>query len=571
MVGTPAERKTVSRSAGSVDDVRESWPQLPRLTPAVRLAGRPGARALDRVERALLRRRLPFRVGGGTPRRELVRHQQRLTVVEVDATATGRSVARANLDLVIRACDAAGVRYFLVPEPDSLTYRVGVEDAHWDDFVSALTTRGRSGPVYGGVGARTRTTYTRWEAPTTDTTLVAALRAQDDVDVFRPVVTRPRGPVLGRQWGCRVERWRSDPQRRLVAPTRNARAAFVSSAHSGRAMVEVAGGSVATLDAFTAAHVFDVEFPIDAVYLWVDGDDPAWQQRKAAALGAGRVEPDAATDARFRDGGELRYALRSLAQYAPWLRRVFLVTDGQVPSWLDVDAPGLTLVDHRDIFGGDGALPTFNSHAIGARLHHIDGLAEHYLYLNDDVFFGRDVTPNLFFEPSGLSRFFLSRLSLGFAETDDRLSHEAARRNVADLLHRDFGRAPTNLFYHSPVPQRRSVMQELEARYAEQFATTIGNQFRSVTDIEPNSWLHHYYAYLTGRAVPGRIAYTYVELPQPGAEAELRRLAKRRDRDVFCINDHDDTTAAQYDFVARWLRDYFPMPSPYEREGTPTG
>ena len=82
------------------------------------------------------------------------------------------------------------------------------------------------------------------------------------------------------------------------------------------------------------------------------------------------------------------------------------MTDGQVTEWLDRDADGLTVVDHTEIFGPGDALPTFNSHAIESRLHHIDGLAEHYLYLNDDVFFGRRVTPDQFFSPSGQSKFF---------------------------------------------------------------------------------------------------------------------------------------------------------------------
>ncbi|WP_412517728.1 hypothetical protein [Actinomadura madurae] len=70
------------------------------------------------------------------------------------------------------------------------------------------------------------------------------------------------------------------------------------------------------------------------------------------------------------------------------VRHIWLVTAGQVPGWLDVRVPGLTVVDHRDIFGGRGRLPTFNSHAIESQLHHIDGLAEHFLYVNGEI--GRD-------------------------------------------------------------------------------------------------------------------------------------------------------------------------------------
>lgn len=150
--------------------------------------------------------------------------------------------------------------------------------------------------------------------------------------------------------------------------------------------------------------------PIDVVYTWVDGGDPEWQARKAEALS--RMQPGglnefSANDERYRSHDELRYSLRSLDYFAPWINHVYLVTAEQIPEWLATSNPRITVVDHQEIFP-DGALPTFNSHAIEARLHHIPGLSEHFLYLNDDVFFGRQVQPELFFEGSGLSRFFLS-------------------------------------------------------------------------------------------------------------------------------------------------------------------
>ena len=542
-------------------------PLVPRLPLAARLRGRPGFDAADRRERERFERALPATGDGYAT----VRRDGRLLAVRPDATATGRSVARANLDLVVGLCEREGIDYFAVPEPNSLTARIAIAPGRWDAFTRALARPAPDGPVYVEIAARTRNTRTRFAALSTDPWLDGALAGQDRLEVFRPVAPGPDSPLLGVEWACRVEPWTAGEDDRVLAADRNPRAAFVDAALATPATVDVLGRPVATLAPFTRRHVFEVDFPVDAVYLWVDGGDPAWQARKAAALsalaGAGDtvVEPGAVADERFRDGGELRYSLRSLAAYAPWVRRVFLVTDGQLPGWLDRDAAGLTLVDHRELFGDAGRLPTFNSHAIGARLHHIEGLAEHYLYLNDDVFFGRDVTPAAFFEAGGLSKFFLSRTSLGFADDTHRPAHESARRNVADLLERDFGRTPANIFYHSPVPQRRSTMAELERRYPDEFARTWSNQFRSHTDIEPNSWLHHYYGYLTGRAVPASISYTYAELGRPEARPRLTRLARTRDRDVFCINDHVDATPDDHAFAADWLARYFPVPSRFEK------
>ena len=74
--------------------------------------------------------------------------------------------------------------------------------------------------------------------------------------------------------------------------------------------------------------------------------------------GPGSVEADdaiaetraASGRARYADRGELRYSMRSLHLFAPWVRRIHLVTAGQVPDWLDADHPRVNLVDHRDLF-----------------------------------------------------------------------------------------------------------------------------------------------------------------------------------------------------------------------------
>ncbi len=96
---------------------------------------------------------------------------------------------------------------------------------------------------------------------------------------------------------------------------------------------------------FASPDIDAVPFPIDAVYTWVDGSDPVWQARKAAALGV-RTRPSSAglasNDSRYASRDELRYSMRSLVAYAPWVRHIYLVTDDQVPAWLDRDHPMVT-------------------------------------------------------------------------------------------------------------------------------------------------------------------------------------------------------------------------------------
>jgi hypothetical protein len=127
----------------------------------------------------------------------------------------------------------------------------------------------------------------------------------------------------------------------------------------------------------------------------------------SAAAGAVEEKDDAADTNRFRDIDELRYSLRSLEQHASFIRRIYLVTDNQVPSWLNLTNPRLTIVSHRDIFPNATHLPSFSSPAIESHLHRIPGLSKRFLYFNDDVMLGRNIHLDDFITSRG-QRVFLS-------------------------------------------------------------------------------------------------------------------------------------------------------------------
>ena len=139
---------------------------------------------------------------------------------------------------------------------------------------------------------------------------------------------------------------------------------------------------------------------MDIVYTWVDGSDP--EHQKSYRRHSGEATTDLVEGAyRYRDNDELRYSLRSVERYAPWIERVFVVTNGQVPDWLDLSHPRLRLVTHDEIFPDPSHLPTFNACAIEQHLHRIPGLSDPFLYFNDDVLFGAPMRPEDFITPAG--------------------------------------------------------------------------------------------------------------------------------------------------------------------------
>eukprot|EP00002_Diphylleia_rotans_P001092 TRINITY_DN10607_c0_g1_i1.p1 TRINITY_DN10607_c0_g1~~TRINITY_DN10607_c0_g1_i1.p1 ORF type:complete len:1048 (+),score=167.37 TRINITY_DN10607_c0_g1_i1:41-3184(+) len=120
------------------------------------------------------------------------------------------------------------------------------------------------------------------------------------------------------------------------------------------------------------------------------------------------TESQKATTNRYRDNQELKYSLRSLEKNAPWIRHIYLVTNGQIPSWLDLNNPKLTVVPHSEIFLNKSHLPTFSSPSIETHLHRIPGLSKKFLYFNDDVFLGNKVTVDDFYTEAHGQKVFLA-------------------------------------------------------------------------------------------------------------------------------------------------------------------
>jgi hypothetical protein len=331
--------------------------------------------------------------------------------------------------------------------------------------------------------------------------------------------------------------------------------------------------SYSTRAGMTGNLIDDITFPIDVVYTWVDGADPAWRARRDAALSvvAEPLPPRAANESRYVSRDELRYSFRSVHSFAPWVRHIWLVVDDQIPSWLDPDHEQVSVVTHKELFGNTGKLPTFNSHAIESRLHHIEGLSEHFLYFNDDVFLGRLLPPQAFFEANGLSRIYLSTVKIDSGPVDiaDVPSTMAAKNNRRLIMER-FDRRVTFKMKHAPMALRRSVLAEIEEQYPDELAATACHQFRHPDDVSLTSSLHQYYSFLSGWATIGELAYMYLNISAPETPAVLRLALMSRRFDVFCINDTESdaiTFPKQHVLMQDFLDAYFPVAAPWEKQG----
>lgn len=329
-------------------------------------------------------------------------------------------------------------------------------------------------------------------------------------------------------------------------------------------------------------------FPIDIVLPWVDGADPQWQ------LAHDRYQPSSGSDnsaARYRDWDTLRYWFRGVEQYAPWVRTIHFVTWGHLPPWLDTHNPKLHVVNHQDYIPEE-YLPTFSSHTIELNLHRIEGLAEHFLYFNDDVFLSAPTRPEDFFIrglPADTAAFgivkntdvenFMPYIMLNMLAVIN--THFSKR----EMLKRDFfkwfspknGRHVLNSLYllpwgcytgfrnyHTCVPYLKSTFQTVWDTVPEILDRTCRHKFRSREDV--NQYLFRYWQLASGTFIPHRPNSAYLTMGQQNAQDAARVLAGHRYK-VVCVNDDP----LEFDFEAerqgliQAFETIFPNSSGFER------
>ncbi|MCW4386196.1 stealth family protein [Salinibacterium sp. SYSU T00001] len=403
--------------------------------------------------------------------------------------------------------------------------------------------------------------------------------------LFRPREAQTGTLRYGAECGVPLELWQHVESRRVrpvgdggatlvvddvIAPRPNVLLRHSTpSAELERATVELYGEEWPTLKGMFDTTSDDVTFDIDIVFSWVDGSSAEFQRQRAKRMASYVVGEGDDHEARFRQLDELKYAMRSVHLFAPWIRNIYIVTDSPRPEWL-AEHPRVSVLRSEEFFRDPSVLPTHNSHAVESQLHNIKGLSEHFLYSNDDMFFGRAVGPEMFFSPGGVSKFILSNTRIGVGERNpNRSGFENAARVNREVLRERFGVTITRHLEHAAAPLRRSVLRELEAEFPEEFARTAAAQFRQATDVSVTNSLYHYYALMTGQAVTQPEAKVrYVDTTAREGVKRMRQLLKRRNHDFFCLNDGsfpelDGEERAQ---AVRWfLERYFPIPAPWER------
>lgn len=303
---------------------------------------------------------------------------------------------------------------------------------------------------------------------------------------------------------------------------------------------------------------------IDVVIAWVDGGDGKWQEKRKQSVSDNQ---DMATE-QYRDWGLLPYALKSIALYAPWVRRIFLVTDSQIPACLDTMPDEvltkLTVVDHTDFIPKE-YLPTFNANPIELNFHRIEGLSEQFIYFNDDFLLTNSVEPTDFFvdgKPvdeaclngiNGKDNVFAGIQFHNMALMNKHYDIKAVRKSLGKWLHISYGKDNIRTLLllpfkrlqgirnpHGPMPLLKSTYEKVWKRDYEILHKTCLCKTRDESNV--SVYAMRYEQLLSANFMPKKSDNCYLEVTD-----SPRKIAKALEKaKSVCIND---VPMSEKDFV----------------------
>lgn len=249
---------------------------------------------------------------------------------------------------------------------------------------------------------------------------------------------------------------------------------------------------------------------IDIIIPWVDGNDPLWRAQKDKYDTKHEV-----SDVRFESWDNLQYVFRGIEKYMPWIHKVFFITWGHIPEWLNSSYEKLVIVKHEDYIPQE-FLPTFNSNTIEMNYFRIEELSENFILFNDDLFPLQPVPEEYYFrnnlpcEEAVETHFILKTDNI--AALSFQMIYACVNNMV--LINKNFDKRTVikenykkwfspvygerlshneNLKYwnhfesfvypHEAMPMKKSVLKEIWDKEPEMLRKASFNKFRSHTDV----------------------------------------------------------------------------------------
>ena len=310
------------------------------------------------------------------------------------------------------------------------------------------------------------------------------------------------------------------------------------------------------------------ENKIDLVYMWVNGNDI--EHKKSREFWQKKLnipESESNNVHKYIDHEELKYSLRSAMKNAPWIRKIFIVTNGQVPKWLDLSKTDkIQIITHEQIMPQD-SLPTFNSCAIEYCIHNISDLSEHFLLANDDCFFYRPITPDFFFEKDGKPIVRLQKTKIPKYKIKNYLYNRSIKYSN-DLFNKKFDTNYTLIPQHNIDAYSKSLYKECINTFPEEFDKVIHSKFR-IEGVQRIIFALHLIKqnkcklkYINRHKFYKHEDSLYIEI----SGCSMLKKIFRNSPYIICINDSCRVKDINLDNYKTFLQYLFPEKQDYEKD-----
>jgi len=327
---------------------------------------------------------------------------------------------------------------------------------------------------------------------------------------------------------------------------------------------------------------------IDFVVLWVDGHDPAWidefnkysPKKKDLSINI-KIE-------RYRDNGLLRYWFRGIENNAPWVRRIYFITNGQKPDWLNIENRKLFWVKHNDFIPNE-CLPLFNCNPIHMYLHKINDLSDKFVLFDDDMYLLNPVDKNYYFKhelprdyailrPLKIPDFFSHLLMNNLIEINKYFSkNEALKKYFCKYFNYRYGlrhfipsyyisrvnNFPGFLTKHFSQPYLKKTFEDVWSHSGDTLEAVSENRFRTISDI--TQYLFRYWQLAKGDFFPENINKyrRKYEVSLSNINLIKKTINEKKIKEI-CLNDTDCSDKV-YIEINNHFEKKFPYKSSFEK------
>lgn len=214
---------------------------------------------------------------------------------------------------------------------------------------------------------------------------------------------------------------------------------------------------------------------LDLVYLWCDDSDKTWSDNRKKHLPEEKLDKQVVCKGRFVQNDELKYSLRSVEKYMPWIRNIYIVSECRMPEWLKVNHPKIHIVKEKDLLGKYA--PVFNSNAIESMLPEIEGLSENFIYMNDDNFVAAPIELNDLITEDGK---IICRLEISNCKKSSPYINTI--KNMQNLIEQRFGYKCALFPHHNLDVYNKTAFKQCNEEFADLIEKTRNNRFRTKDD-----------------------------------------------------------------------------------------